>query len=153
MERLNKNLMMSPVPVLSEPFRSCYVSIALLNVPSVYTKYFDINQDNVLKSADVGCLIETRLKQNQSSPCICTHQVVSRSDCVYGNSKGGVLIAITDTVQVTNVFHFSFANVFIEASSIKLSLRSCKDLIVTVVYRSSSVPISAFLYAMSDIIV
>ena len=111
------------------------MSVSLCSVFNLRTqKLSDINQDNVLKSTDVVCLTETWLKQ------------------ISGNSIGGELIAITDTVQVTNVCHFSFTNVLIEASSITLSLPSCKDLIVTMVYRSPSVPISAFLSAMSDVI-
>ena len=116
--------------------------MALLNIRSITAEFPDIGQDNVVKSAHVVCISETWLTQNQTSPCIPDHQVIARSGHITGNVKRGVMITVNSAIQMTNVTNFPFNNILIEATTATLTLPNNKQLQVTVVYRSPSVPMS-----------
>ena len=93
-------IMLSPLPVIAPPvFLTGSISIALLNIRSVITKLPDINQDIILK-------FETWLTHDQNSQLFSDHQVIARSDCVTVISKGGVIIAIHDAIQVAHMTNF-----------------------------------------------
>ena len=152
MDRLEGN-MLSPLPVISSPVSfTGFITIALLNTRSVIAKLPDINQDIILKSAHVLCFTETWLTRDQNSQLFSDHQVIARSDRVTGNSKGGVIIAIHDAIQVSHVTNFPLRYILIEATTAILTLPNQKQFQLTLVYRSPSVPITTLLTTMSSIL-
>ena len=129
MDRLEVN-MLSPLPVITPPvFLTGFISIALLNIRSVITKLPDINQDIILK-------FETWLTHDQ---LFSDQQVYARSDCVTGNSKGGVIIAIHDAIQVSHMTNFPWRYILVEATTAILTLPNQKHFQVTLVYQSPTV--------------
>ena len=118
MDRLNDNLL-SPLPLIFAP----------LNTRSIIAELPDINQT------------ETWLTHNQrlNSPHFSDHQVIARSDHVTGNSIGGVMIAVQNTVQVSEVTNFPLNNILIEVTTATLTLLDHKQLQVTLVYQLPSI--------------
>ena len=125
--------MLSPLPVITPPvFLTGSISIALLNIRSVITKLPDINQDIILK-------FETWLTHDQNSQLFSDHQVIARSDCVTGNSMGGVIFAIHDAIQVAHMTNFPLSYILVEANTAIITLPNQNHFQVTLVYRSPSV--------------
>lgn len=152
MDRLNENLL-NPLPVLtSPPFSASHITIALLNVRSIVAKLPDIQQDSTLISTSVLCFTETWLTPQQDNPHIANHSSVVRSDRMSDNNKGGVMISMHQTIQISHVTKFPLNNILIEAFTATLILPNHKQLQVTVVYRSPSVPTSILLTVMSSIL-
>ena len=123
-----------------------------MNTRSTIAKLPDINQDSTLQSADIVCFTETWLTNCHNSPHFSDHQVIPRSDCVTGNSKGGVMIAVSNAMNVSHVTNFPLSNILIKVASAILTLPSFENLQVTLIYRSPSVPISILLSVMSSIL-
>ncbi len=71
MERLTGNLLnfSAVIPAIYSP-DSNTITVVLLNVRSISSKFPDIVQDATLISADVACITETWLRQSQTSPDI-----------------------------------------------------------------------------------
>ena len=152
MERLKNNLL-SPISMIVNLLSlTNHFTIALLNTRSVIAKLPDINQDSSLKSAHVVCFTETWLTHYHISLHLTDHQVITRSDRVTVNNKGGVMIAAREAIQVSHVTTFPLSYILIEATTATLSLPNNKQLQVTVVYRSPSVPTSTLLTVMSNIL-
>ena len=101
-----------------------YISIALLNVRSIVAKLHesDIERDHFLTSASIFCFTETWLTPELSSPVILGHHQVIRSDRMFSDNKGGVLITIPANIQASNQTEFSRSGVLIQALSTTLLL-------------------------------
>ena len=148
MNRLNSSLL-SFLPMTSE---YCGIKIALLNTRSIVSKLPDIEQDSNLASASVACFTETWLKHDQNSPHLADHHAAIRSDRDCESGKGGVMISVHKTLQMSRSISLSFSHVLIEAATTILTLPGHEQLQVTVVYRSPSVPTNTLLTTMSSIL-
>ena len=83
----------------------------------------------------------------------CSYQTIVRSDRVTGNSKGGgVMIAVQNIMQVSQVSNFPFSNVLIEATTAILTMPNQQPLQIILVYRSPSVPTSTLVSVMSTLL-
>ena len=150
MERLNNNLLRYLPPFVATT--DSYFNIALINIRSIIAKLPDIEQDSVLKSADVVCFTETWLthdKNLQLPNC----QTIVRSDRGTANSKGGgVMIAVQNIMQVSQVSNFPLSSILIEATTAILTMPNQQPLLVILVYRSPSVPTSTLVSIMSTLL-
>ena len=129
MVRLSNN-MVQPVPKLQ-----CYVNhiiISLLNVRSITAKLADISCDNDLKCASIMCFCETWLTASQPSPLIQNGQIAIRCERTSGDSKGGVMISVSETIQPSQIH--TIARNRNEAVSTTLILENNTQLCITYHY-------------------
>ena len=98
-------------------------------------------------------MLSVSLKHDQHSPHLADHQVIARKDRdTVNNTKGGIMIAAHTAIQLYHVTNFSLNHLPFEATTVILTLPNHKQIEVTLIYRSPSVPISTLLTALSSIL-
>ena len=108
MVRLNTRLLQSDPQLYFDSLANTHITIALLNVRSIFAKLPDIAKDNSLRSATIRCFCETWLDASQPSPLVHHDQIGIRCDRISCQNKGGVLICIPNQMQPTNTTRFAF---------------------------------------------
>ena len=132
--RLNTKLLDIVPPLRCESLSSSHVTIVLLNVRSVVPKLPDIACDPHLKCASIVCFCETWLTMTQPSPLIAHTPHCIRCDRASGDNKGGVMICVSQDIQLTESHSFTASG--IEALCTSLVLPNSSILHVGVLYRS-----------------
>ena len=123
--------------MLDLPLQPSHVSIALLNIRSIYAKLPDITADNKLRTVDILCFCETWLNASQPTPLLLDSQAEIRCDRMSNENKGGVLMCVPSYTRPTCVHRFAATG--IEAVSATIHLTGTDSLQIAVVYRSLSV--------------
>ena len=149
MERLNTNLL-SPLPVYTCPDN--YITLALLNIRSLYAKLADIDCDDSLACASILCFTETWLTPQMETPCVRDNWQAARADRLSGDNKGGVLVSFSDTIRLVDCNNASLENTAMEIMVTVLRLPSGQCFQLMVVYRSPSVSLDTVLETMSNLL-
>ena len=92
------------------------------------------------------------LKHGWKRPKFPAFSLSPRTDRLTVNSKGGIMIAANTAIQVHHVTNFSFSHIMIQATTVTLILPNHKQIEVTLVYRSPSVPTSTLLTVLPSIL-
>ena len=119
-----------------------HVTIALLNVRCVCAKLSDLMCDDDLKCANILCLCETWLSPSQNFPVLMNNHKTLRSDRIFHNNKGGVLISVDQSFTPSDTVTFS--NYGIEGIITQLEFPNSVPVRVVLLYRSPSTSLSQF---------
>ena len=119
-----------------------HVTIALLNVRCVCAKLSDLMCDEDLKCANILCLYETWLNPSQNLPLLINNHRTLRSDRIFHNNKGGVLISVDQSFTPSDTVTFS--NYGIEGIITKLEFPNGFAVRVVLLYRSPTTSLSQF---------
>ena len=85
-----------------------HVTLALLNVRSVFAKLPDIVRDkSLMLGAGILCFCETWLTAFQATPVVHHNQTVLRCDRASGDNKGGAMIIVPQNMQPVNTSMFT----------------------------------------------
>ena len=128
-----------------------HVTIALLNVRCVCAKLSDLMCDEDLKCANILCLCETWLSPSQNLPLLMNNHKTLRSDRIFPNNKGGVLISVDQSFTPSDTVTFS--NYGIEGIITKLEFPNGVAVRVVLLYRSPTTSLSQFEKCITSIVV
>ena len=111
---------------------------------SVLAKIPDITADTTFTSADVHCFCETWLNPSQPSPVLQADQIDIRCDKLTCENKGGVMICVSSQMQPSDTHRF--------ATNCMMVLPNLTRIQIALVYRSPTVPRTAFVTLLSKLL-
>ena len=112
----------------------------------------DLECDDSLTCASILCFTETWLTPQMVTSCVRGNNQAIRADRTSGNNKGGVLVSLSDNVKVLDSSDVSLEGIAIEILRTALRLPSGQSILLTVVYRSPSVPFEVLLETMVKVL-
>ena len=85
------------------------------------------------------------------TPCVLGNTQAIRADRTSGDNKGGVLVSLSDNIKVLDSSDVSLEGMTMEVLCTALRLPSGQCILLTVVYRSPSVPFEVLLETLVEI--
>ena len=105
-----------------------------------------------LTCASILCFTETWLTPQMVTPYVRGNTQAIRADRTSGDNKGGVLVSLSDNVNVLDTSDVSLEGIAIEVLCTALTLPGGQCILLTVIYRSPSVPFDVLLETMMEVL-